>query len=80
MYLLLRPKRGMFSGVLLVGRSHFVGVSRDSGMILAVSSSGRTPRDVEGAAGEGASLASTNGPPLHHLQQIPAALAEARSR
>ena len=63
MYLLLRPKRGMFGGVILrAGCRHFF-------------------REVEGATGQGASLASASGPPLYLLQRrAAAALAEARSR
>ena len=38
-------------------------------------------RDVEGATGQGASLASASGPPLHLVQlAAAAALVEARSR
>ena len=37
-------------------------------------------RDVEGATGQGASLASASGPPLHLVQLAAATLIEALSR
>ena len=37
-------------------------------------------RDVEGAAGQGASFTFANGPPLHLWQQAAAALVEALAR
>ena len=64
----------------IVGEGRFVGVSRDSGKVLAGPGSSRSPREVEGATGQGSSLASASGPPLHLLQQAAAALVEGRSR
>ena len=37
-------------------------------------------RDVKGATGQGASLASASGPPLHLLQLVAAALEEALAK
>ena len=51
-------------------------------MFGGVQSAGRrlSHRDVEGATGQGASLASTSGPPLHLVQLAAATLIEALSR
>ena len=51
MYLLFCPKRGMIGGVV----------------ILLLAGRCHSLRDVEGATGQGASLASASGPPLHLL-------------
>ena len=64
-------------GGRLVGGSRFVGVGRDSGIGIAGSGSGHSLSKVEGAAGQGATLASASGPPLHLLQLTAAALEEA---
>ena len=49
-------------------------------VILHVAGRCHSLRDVEGATGQGASLASTNGPPLHLWQLAAATLAEALAR
>ena len=67
-------------GGRLVGGSRLAGVGRNSGIGVTGPGSGRSLRDIEGATGQGASLASTSGPPLHHMQQVAAALAEALAR
>ncbi len=50
------------------------------GVVLLLAGRRLSLRDVEGAAGQGASLTSASGPPLHLLQLAAAALVEACSR
>ena len=51
------------------------------GVILLTAGRRHSLRDVEGAAGQGASLTSASGPPLHLVQLAAAAtLAEALAR
>ena len=49
-------------------------------VILHVAGRCHSLRDVEGATGQGASLASASGPPLHLLQLVAAALEEALAK
>ena len=67
-------------GGRLVGGSRLAGVGRNSGIGVTGPGSGRFPRKVEGAAGQGATLASASRPPLHLLQLAAAALEEALAR